>query len=304
MQAGIMDVIDDHSIYILLSLKNAKNAILFSTGGCQLSKCLICCKGVPLLLQHSPTWPNIMRVVLHILKYDQPQNDYFNLRTDIYPYMDVHWDMLCLNKAFNNNWKKQVQDVLSHYKAYFENGSGVFKQNGFWKLKDYDFNPWAGEWSKNKVFTNPVKRPADLSLYGEAPHVVPLKKRRTMTNFEESIVPTWNNEGVLSEFQDLKTEIGLVKECMTSMKTDLQLKTEAFMHSQTIVPSSPQIHLHSMDICVPDVESSPPSFCLSPTSGIEMDVTQVGPFVDMFMTSNLLSPLQVVPQVQSMQCST
>jgi hypothetical protein len=71
-----------------------------------------------------------MRVVFYTLQNGFPEKEFFNLRTDVYVFMARHWDRLCPSKDIHHNWKKQIQDMLSHSKNMFESGTGFYKQNG------------------------------------------------------------------------------------------------------------------------------------------------------------------------------
>eukprot|EP01133_Synstelium_polycarpum_P014227 gene14227-16786_t len=85
-----------------------------------------------------------MRVVFYTLSKSQPDRPFFNLRTDVYSWMVEHWEALCQpSKDKSHNWRKQVQDMLSHSKNLFESGTDHYKQNGFWRLKPtVDIDPW------------------------------------------------------------------------------------------------------------------------------------------------------------------
>jgi len=313
-----MDLEDDHSIYILLSMKRVKDACHQRSEGCTLSFCLICSKGVPLSLHQSPTWPSILRVVFYSLKHNQSHNDYFNLRTDVYPFMESHWNMLCLKKNHNLNWKKQVQDVLSHYKAHFASGSGLFKQNGFWKLNDYEYNPWEVKAGRNHKLNPKQTRRIAASITGDSEEEVPRKKIKPWFNFEESLVPTFNDKGFLNEYQNLKKEIGLVKDCMHSMKRELKYQMNSYEIDQPSEVLNSSLSSPEDIPCVPDNTpdlshsqegDSPPT---SPSSSLslppyhnkrkQIEVPQVDPLLDTFITSTVVSRLQVVPQSHPLYC--
>jgi len=104
--------------------------------------CLVCEKETPFwLLTRNPTWSSIMRVVFYALMQMNPGKKYFSLRTEVYSYVVEHWHHLCASKTCCDNWKKQLQDTLSHNKKLFVSGFEQHKQNGFWGLKQV-IDPW------------------------------------------------------------------------------------------------------------------------------------------------------------------
>ncbi|EGG20838.1 hypothetical protein DFA_00703 [Cavenderia fasciculata] len=134
---------------------------------CDRPQCMLCLRGCPTLVIRNPTWSTIMRVVFYTLSRSYPHQPYFNLRADVYNWMDEHWNYLCKpsHKDRDNNWRKQVQDMLSHSKNLFESGTEHFRQNGFWRLKpSIDIDPWTIK-----------KPPRDKSK-------IPLKKRSLSEN--------------------------------------------------------------------------------------------------------------------------
>jgi len=76
------------------------------------------------------------RCVLH--SHDKK---YFSLRVDVYQFVIDHWSRICASKKRSENWKKQLQDTLSHNKKLFVSGYEQYKQNGFWGLKQI-IDPW------------------------------------------------------------------------------------------------------------------------------------------------------------------
>ncbi|EFA86731.1 hypothetical protein PPL_00536 [Heterostelium album PN500] len=124
---------------------------------CKYNNCLVCLRGPPSILHKCPTWSTIMRVVFYTLSNSFPERKFFNLRNDVYSWMVDHWNILLdfkkdnnINSSFfsffieeENNWRKQVQDMLSHSKNLFESGTEEYKQNGYWRLKlTMDTDPW------------------------------------------------------------------------------------------------------------------------------------------------------------------
>jgi hypothetical protein len=60
---------------------------------------------------------------------------------DAYGFLEHHWDILCppqhKNRVFSgNNWRKTLQDTLSHNRTYFVSGKDIFGKTGFWRLSD------------------------------------------------------------------------------------------------------------------------------------------------------------------------
>ncbi|GAM20139.1 hypothetical protein SAMD00019534_033140 [Acytostelium subglobosum LB1] len=102
---------------------------------CHFISCLLCQNGKPSLLEKHPTWAAIMRVVFYTLADSMPEKAFYSLKSDVYSFMQAHWELLGLDKKKSNNWHKQIQDMLSHSKAVFESGSEVLGQYGFWRLR-------------------------------------------------------------------------------------------------------------------------------------------------------------------------
>jgi len=63
---------------------------------------------------------------------------WLSLSKDIYPFFEVdsHWDLLwpSVKKDMYINWRKKLQDSLSHNKDLFESGTHMFGRKGYWKL--------------------------------------------------------------------------------------------------------------------------------------------------------------------------
>jgi len=60
---------------------------------------------------------------------------------DAYGFLEYHWNILCppqhKNRAFSGtNWRKTLQDTLSHNRTYFISGKELFGKTGFWRLSD------------------------------------------------------------------------------------------------------------------------------------------------------------------------
>eukprot|EP01132_Coremiostelium_polycephalum_P002132 gene2132-2628_t len=104
--------------------------------------CMLCTNGTPSCLQkRRATWTLKLRVALFCLSVLHPEKKYFNLKKDIYTYVDSHWDLLSINTAKSDRWRKQVQDSLSHCR-HFESGWDAMGCNGHWRLIQ-PLNPWS-----------------------------------------------------------------------------------------------------------------------------------------------------------------
>ncbi|EFA77112.1 histidine kinase [Heterostelium album PN500] len=104
--------------------------------------CMLCVNGTPCCLQkRRATWTLKLRVALYCLSVLHPDKKYFNLKKDIYTYVDNHWDLLSINTAKSDRWRKQVQDSLSHCR-HFESGWDAMGCNGHWRLIQ-PLNPWS-----------------------------------------------------------------------------------------------------------------------------------------------------------------
>ncbi|KYR02660.1 histidine kinase A [Tieghemostelium lacteum] len=104
--------------------------------------CMLCVNGTPSCLQkRRATWTLKLRVALYCLSVLHPDKKYFNLKKDIYTYVDSHWDFLSINTAKSDRWRKQVQDSLSHCR-HFESGWDAMGCNGHWRLIN-PLNPWS-----------------------------------------------------------------------------------------------------------------------------------------------------------------
>lgn len=109
---------------------------------CRTPECLVCHRALPECLRVSqPSWAAILRVVFYALKMNNPLQEFFNLRSHVYDFVDAHWNRICIGKIKSDHWHKQLQDTLAHNKKLFTSGAGVFKQKGFWRLECHT-DPW------------------------------------------------------------------------------------------------------------------------------------------------------------------
>eukprot|EP01133_Synstelium_polycarpum_P009155 gene9155-10742_t len=111
------------------------------TKACMNSKCMLCTRGTPrCLCMNHPSWTLILRVVFYSLAQLHPDKEFFNLKKEVYLYLNDHWEILSPTQRQSNNWKRQVQDALSHSR-FFRSGRHTLRCNGYWQLKTL-CNPW------------------------------------------------------------------------------------------------------------------------------------------------------------------
>ncbi|KAK5581402.1 hypothetical protein RB653_001434 [Dictyostelium firmibasis] len=158
---------------------------------CSLKKCELCERGQPALLLKTPTWSSIMRVVFFTLHNEYPEKQYFSLKTEVYEFMTSHWERLCINRKRTDNWRKQIQDMLSHSKNVFESGLEKLKQNGFWKLRNI-VDPWVI--NENKISSSTESSPVISSNQW--------KKKRSFDDDSNNII---NSE--INSNKKLKTQL-------------------------------------------------------------------------------------------------
>jgi len=124
-------------------------------------KCLLCQNGSPYYLHKSmnPGWRETLlavfeyfpkRVTVRQWKQEQkgavedPEEmepvdgelEWLYL-PDSYGFLEYHWDILCPPQHRNrncSNWRKTLQDTLSHNRTYFISGKEIFGRTGFWRL--------------------------------------------------------------------------------------------------------------------------------------------------------------------------
>ncbi|KYQ92832.1 hypothetical protein DLAC_11625 [Tieghemostelium lacteum] len=117
---------------------------------CYNRSCVLCSRGTPSALNNYPTWSAIMKVVLFTLHFSNPEKRYFSLKYDIYNFIKIHWDLLSLSKKKSTNWRKQIQDMLSHSKNIFSSGANIVGQSGYWGLNNI-CDPWAVNITRFKI---------------------------------------------------------------------------------------------------------------------------------------------------------
>ena len=96
-----------------------------------------------------------------------PHQEYFNLKKDIYGYVEDHWYLFSqLNQFISpaKKWKKSFLDALSH-SNFFQNGQEIYKTTGYWKLTIKD-NPWI---FINKDVPNVIYTKEDIQYCSSSP---------------------------------------------------------------------------------------------------------------------------------------
>ncbi|KAF2069724.1 hypothetical protein CYY_008954 [Polysphondylium violaceum] len=199
---------------------------------CTLTKCPLCQRGQPPLLLKTPTWASIMRVVFYSLHQEYPEKEYFSLKTDVYDYMTSHWEKLCISRKRSDNWRKQVQDMLSHSKNVFESGLEKVKQNGFWRLK-YNSDPWiiAKENdlnnSSNGIFSK--KRGNDEMEQQQQPQQQQQessKRYRVDEEYNNNTVSSPMEDRLIKEIKCMREEVGQFYKLLPSMKEKIKYDNE------------------------------------------------------------------------------
>lgn len=206
--------------------------------GCSFPHCLVCTKGAPPTVLSSPTWSSIMRVVFYTLHCAHPEKEFFNLRSDLYLFIGNHWNQLCPSKDVNHNWKKQIQDMLSHSKNMFESGTGIYKQNGYWRLKWPQLDPWTVHKQtfhhrhttkniNNSSNTNSNKKGLHHRDRQFTHHPPPAKKRRT----SGGLAPLTEHTSLVSSFRSLQEEMTSMRKRMNSiLATEIDTQQQHHLH--------------------------------------------------------------------------
>ncbi|GAM27026.1 hypothetical protein SAMD00019534_102010, partial [Acytostelium subglobosum LB1] len=203
---------------------------------CKYPLCLLCQRGPPLIVLKCPTWSTIMRVVFYSLSKSMPDRLYYNLRTDVYSWMCDHWDYLCQpSKDKSHNWRKQVQDMLSHSKNLFESGTDHFKQNGFWRLKpQMDIDPWTikkPQRDKSKISTSSTTSPTKNKHSSDENGQSSKKLRLSYSDVDEcpeemdADITDYlieNDNDVRLEIESVNREINVMLQQIKALNTSLQ----------------------------------------------------------------------------------
>ena len=141
---------------------------------------------LPQCLRSTPTWLQIIRVVFWCLRQLYPEVKYYSLRDHVYTFIEDHWDLICQGKKRKDNWRKSLQDTLSHADCV-QSGKKAFGQNGYWaatELRDpwnpLDFFPASskpkGRPPKSRVLPSPksiaTASPSALHSPLHTPHIL------------------------------------------------------------------------------------------------------------------------------------
>jgi len=115
---------------------------------CNLKTCELCKDAKEITAQlndaNKPTgWKERLVLAFSTIEKSDASRIWLSLTQDIYPFFESHSSILCpdAKSGFYLNWKKKVQDCLSHNKDVFKSGKTLFAKKGFWRLlkpKDLD----------------------------------------------------------------------------------------------------------------------------------------------------------------------
>jgi len=167
-------------------------------------RCTLCMNGTPYYLQKSmnPGWrETLLAVFEHFSKRityrewrekqlelgessdvslddDWDETDSMNdvkwlYLPDSYAFLEYHWDTLCppqhRSRAFNGtNWRKTLQDTLSHNRTYFISGKDLFGKTGYWRLTDtipHHIGFGGDHKGSNEIKRNEPLAPAKTTMY-------------------------------------------------------------------------------------------------------------------------------------------
>jgi len=143
-------------------------------------KCVLCQNGPPYYLHKSmnPGWRETLlavfeyfpkRLTLKEWKLEQQLDNAADdseshedvqwlYLPDAYGFLEYHWEILCppqhRNRTFiGTNWRKTLQDTLSHNRTYFISGKELFGRTGFWRL--YERAPSPSHYNNDPSKFNP-----------------------------------------------------------------------------------------------------------------------------------------------------
>jgi len=97
----------------------------------------------------------------------------------------------------------------------FESGTGVYKQNGFWRLKKPLMDPWAVV--KPSFHHRPHHRPAKTRYHFGSHDEPPGKRFCEASDLDLHIPSLAENKSLVTAFRGLKTEMTLMREQMQSI---------------------------------------------------------------------------------------
>jgi len=81
-------------------------------------------------------WREIVERCFESIYLIYPKKLWLYLPSDVYYFLESHWHILCGSKSKDENWKKRLQDTLSHNKGTFVSGRDRKHKTGFWCLKE------------------------------------------------------------------------------------------------------------------------------------------------------------------------
>jgi hypothetical protein len=143
------------------STKSYSRKKLDQTDNCKEENCELCKNG---LVMNVPLvrWKEILMAIFYYFKKreieDTTTRREWLYMPDAYEFIGSHWSVFTTDTtSYTRNWKKTLQDTLSHSKGLFiSRGAGY---NGYWRLKDgFDlsvyFNKESSETSKYSLRSN------------------------------------------------------------------------------------------------------------------------------------------------------
>jgi len=103
---------------------------------CSFKNCVMCKHPENFKLEEGSGWRELVIATFKsIYAMNTKKGKWLYLPTDVYQFVEEHWPE---NKPKEENWKKRLQDTLSHNKKYFASGKALFGKTGFWCLRDFD----------------------------------------------------------------------------------------------------------------------------------------------------------------------
>lgn len=225
------------------------------------NNCLLCERGTPSILEASSTWSDTAQVILFCLHNSKPHVKFFNLKSDIYPFVDAHYDLLCCAKTGNAgcSWKKCLQDALSHNKDMFESGTKE-KGKGWWNLTDRS-DPWREDpLDTQRKIIYKMYHP-EPTPHGERKRLqdrlhTPTKRHKSLLSLrDDAAAPGDNNERPESNEapQPLEEEFTAMHSDMFSRIRELKDEVSKFKEEFTLKRKQNIVRLHQLDELIRNV---------------------------------------------------
>jgi len=107
---------------------------------CSIANCDFCNNGVSVLMKYEMRkqgWKQRLVIAFNSLeKSGLSKGGWHSLTGEIYPFLETHWQYLWsgIEKEMEANWRKKVQDCLTHNKDMFESGVTVLGKKGYWRM--------------------------------------------------------------------------------------------------------------------------------------------------------------------------